>query len=241
MTSQNAIPKTEPLGNISLGLGAGETKTAPIGSAVDETAMPVIKVSKPIKIPDGVSSNAKQHVVLVRDNSSSMRGHKIDELNLASSALVTELADPENKDGFICSIVDFSSDASCSVFAEPATSLRAPLAKASGGTNFERALTEAADTVEAFKGKPNAEGWTFLRPQVLFLSDGQSQASTGSITALQEIANVTAIAYGSDADTSMLSRIASDGQVHIVGADGDELRKFLAQVGQTLSQDLAKA
>ena len=92
-----------------------------------------------------------------------------------------------------------------------------------------------------FKARPNPDGWHYLRTQVLFLSDGQSSVSQKNILALQEIANVTAIAYGSDADGSTLSSIASDGKVHVIGTRGGELRKFFADVGKTLRQGFATA
>lgn len=239
MTSPFRTSETQPLGGISLGLEVSEAKTAPLDGPNADNPMPEIQISKPIKIAAGVSSNAKQHVLLVRDHSSSMSGTKIDELNAASQSLVQELANPQNKDGFRVSFVDFSSKAQLAVFAQPAEGLTIAKLNASGGTDFEQALVETISAAQAFQAQPNPQGWQYLRPQVLFLSDGQSQASDKIMRELQDLADVTSIAYGSDADVSMLSRISSDGQVHIIGTNGGELRKFLAEVGQTLSQALA--
>jgi uncharacterized protein YegL len=216
-------------------------KTAPMDAEAFSAPLPELKVTRKLKIPTGVSSNSKQHVVLVRDRSSSMRGSKIDELNLASVALAQILADPENKDGFLVSIVDFNHTADRPSFAHSAIGFTVPEAISSGGTCFDKAVAKCIQTVDEFNALPNPDGWKYLRPQVLFLSDGQSHVSDQNIQDLQEIANVTTIAYGSDANTQTLSRIASDGQVHVVGTKGGELRKFLADVGQTLSQDLATA
>jgi len=102
-------------------------------------------------------------------------------------------------------------------------------------------LKESILTIEEHTALPNPDGWVYLRPVALVLSDGQSDVSDKNIQDLQEIADVITIAYGSDANTSTLARIASDGQVHVVGTQGGELRKFLADVGQTLSQSLATA
>ncbi len=168
-----------------------------------------------------------------------MSGNKIDELNLASVALSQILADPQNKDGFLVNIIDFDNGSERRCFAESAVGLVVPTAISQGGTNFDSALIESIHTIAEFKALPNPDGWHYLRPQMLFLSDGQSAVANKNIQDLQEIANVTTIAYGSDADTSTLSRIASDGQVHVVGTQGGELRKFLADVGQTLSMNLA--
>ena len=207
----------------------------------EQTDLPVLNVTKPVQFSKGVSGHTKQHVILVRDTSGSMAGTKIDELNIASSALCNELALPENKDGFLISVVEFSTNAHRSIFAEPATTLSIPMAIATGGTKFDNALLETIQTIEAFSERSNLDGYRFLRPQVLFLSDGHSTVSDQNIIDLQEIANVTTIAYGTDADIATLGSIASDGQVHIIGTDGGALRQFLAEVGKTLSQSLSSA
>jgi len=232
---------TASLPDLGSAISTGATPTAPLGAISNTASLPTLNVAKKIKIPNGVSSNAKQHVVLALDKSLSMGGHKIDELNLAVSGLIHELASPINKDGFLISIVEFNHGASRCVFAESAITLIPPSLFADGSTNFNAALEETVLTIEAFKAVPNPDGWRYLRPQVLFLSDGQSQISDKKINDLQEIANVWAIAYGDDADTSTLAHIASDGQAHLIGMDGGALRAFLAKVGETLSQDLAKA
>ena len=108
------------------------THTAPLGGNYGHASLPELKVSKPIKIPTGVSSNSKQHVILVRDCSSSMSGNKIAELNLASSGLIHELANPKNKDGFLVRIIEFSNGSLRSVFAESTTALTIPQALAVG-------------------------------------------------------------------------------------------------------------
>lgn len=235
------LPKavTAPLSDLGPSNSTEATSTAPLGAVSNTTSLPTLNVAKKIKIPNGVSSNAKQHVVLALDKSLSMGGHKIDELNLAVSGLIHELASPINKDGFLISIVEFNHGASRSVFAESTLTLIPPSLFAGGSTNFNAAIEETISTIEDFKTQPNPDGWRYLRPQVLFLSDGQSPVSDKKINNLQEISNVWSIAYGDDADTAMLADIASDGRAHLIGTDGGALRSFLAKVGETLSQDLA--
>ena len=232
---------TTPLSAIKTSMMTDHTATVPLGETESRTELPDLKVSKPLKIPTGVTSNTKQHVLLVRDCSSSMSGTKIDELNLASSGLIQELAKEQNKDGFLVSLIDFSSSSKRSAYAVSATGLTPPPAIAAGGTNFDSALLKTIETIEGFQNEPNSDGWRYLRPQVLFLSDGQSRVSDKNILNLQEIADVTTIAYGSDAEAQTLSKISSDGQCHVIGTSGAELRKFLANVGQTLSQSLSSA
>lgn len=232
---------TQPLSTIKTSVLAGRTATMPMGETEYSQDLPELRVSKPLQIPTGVSSNTKQHVVLVRDCSSSMSGEKIQEVNLATHGFTQELADEQNKDGFRVSIIDFANQSKCSIYATSALTIESPQALASGGTNFDNAIMRTIETIQKLANEPNTDGWRYLRPQVLFLSDGQSQVSQANILDLQEIADVTTIAYGADADKTTLSKIASDGRCHVIGTSGSELRKFLADVGQTLSQSLVTA
>ncbi len=220
------------------------SETLPLSALDDnnqetETQLPELKVKRR-KLPSGIASNVKQHIVLVRDHSTSMSGHKIAELNQASESLVMELAEPLNKDGFRISVVDFNNVASRLFLGEPAESLSVPPAVSSGGTNFIDAMNETLVTIREFDNQPNDEGWHFLRPVILFLSDGQASVDDTLIYELQEEAEVISIAYGADADQSTLARIASNGEVEVIGTDGGALRTFLADVGKTLSQAIQR-
>lgn len=115
-----------------------------------------------------------------------------------------------------------------------------PEAIADGNTCFDAPLDLIIQELKIFKALPNPDGWHYLRPQVLFLSDGQAQASDQNMANIHEIAEVTAIAYGDDADHETLAKIASDGQVHHIGTDGGALRAFLAEVGKTLTESKQK-
>ena len=199
-----------------------------------------MKVARRSSAPNGVASNVKQLVVLARDRSTSMEGDKISELNLAGEALRLELADPVNKDGFVMLVVDFNHSAQVVVQNQPASSVIMPEAVADGNTCFNAPLELIVRELNAFKAQPNPDGWHYLRPQVLFLSDGQAEASDENIANIQELANVTAIAYGDDADHDILAGIASDGKVHHIGTDGGALRAFLAEVGKTLTESKQK-
>lgn len=202
---------------------------------VPEEALPELKVQRR-QLPTGIASNVKQHVLIVRDRSTSMAGDKIAELNQASESLIRELGNPLNRDGFRVSVVDFNNQAQLICMGEAAENLHVPTATAAGGTNFTHALEETLDALDAFKNLPNDAGWHFLRPVTLFLSDGQAQADEQLIMDLQEESQVIAIAYGSDADQATLAKISSDGKVQVIGTDGGALRQFLAEVGKTLSQ-----
>lgn len=227
-----AAPQNTPLTG-----GATMPQTQPAAAA----AAPILKVTQKRKLPTGIASNVHQHVVICRDRSTSMGGVKLRELNLASVAIGREFADPVNKDGFVVTIVDFGHDAQVVAKAKKATTLTMPEAICNGGTNFNAALRATIDEIKDFVDQPNDAGVHYLRPAVLFLSDGQSIVSDQSIAELHELADVTAVAYGSDAAQDTLRRVSSDGEVHVVGTDGGALRAFFAQVGKTMTQKMTAA
>jgi uncharacterized protein YegL len=237
MTSQNST-QTQALGGI---VDQQVTIPQPTSASDPKPSMPQMNFTTRKKPRSGVSSDCKQLVVLNNDVSSSMSGQKIQESDQANQELATILAAPENRNGFYLASVHFNDSAQTALKPELATTAVLPPLVAGGGTNFDAALKKALEVVSEFMSRDNPEGWDFLRPHVLYLSDGHSSASQQNIDALHEVADVTVIAYGADADEATLSRIASDGKVHMVGTNGGELRAFLAQVGQTLSQKFATA
>lgn len=223
----------------------GQPSTAPhttVPAQNTAVAPPLpMKLTVKKKLPTGVASNVKQRVYLLLDCSSSMSGFKIQELEMATGSVLLQLADPSNKDGFRVTIVFFNHGSSvhCQTTAPEAVP---PLnLVASGGTNFDSAILKAIQEIDNAKALPNPDGWHYLQDQVIFLSDGQSRVSDKNIQDLQERANVTAVAYGADANQGILSRIASDGQVHVVGTDGGALRDFLAAVGATMVSTIKAA
>ena len=184
----------------------------------------------------------RQHVVLMLDNSGSMASAgKIDECNLAKNGLVAETAVPANKDSFLITEIPFNEHARRSVFAESAVGLKLIPGTAGGGTNFEEALQLGLKSVRELDRRPNPEGYKYYRPVMILMSDGYSDASDAIIQQAQEEADIICIAFGMDADTKILEKIASDGQAHRVSTDGGELQKFLAKVGQTLSETFQSA
>jgi len=239
MTINMNTTATRPLGN-SGNPSPTQTMTAPVVPD-NAQALPTLKITRKKGLPSGVASNVKQLVLLLCDISTSMIGPKLDELNLARQALGLILADPVNKDGFLLTLIDFNHSAQVICSAQPATTLTMPDSVGNGGTNFDAPINAAIAEIEAFNARPNPDGWHYLRSQVLFLSDGQAGVADSNIQKIQEIADVTTIAYGSDADQSKLARIASDGEVHVVGTDGGALRDFLAEVGKTMTSSMAQA
>ena len=238
MTISQNHAATIPLGQP----GTAPGTTIPSGGAAPAAgALPPLKMTVKKKLPTGVASNVKQHVLFLLDHSSSMAGEKIQELEMAMGSILLQLADPSNKGGFLVTIVPFNHGSHVLCAAEAATSVPTLNLTASGGTNFDSPILTAIAEIDAFKARPNPDGWQYLQPQVLFLSDGQARVTDRNIQDLQERANVTAVAYGADANQDTLSRIASDGQVHVVGTNGGALRDFLAAVGATMVSTIKAA
>lgn len=228
---------------IPLGSAGGVSKTTIPSSSATPAAggLPVMKMTVKKKLPTGVASNVKQHVLFLLDHSSSMSGEKLQELEMAMGSILLQLADPSNKDGFRVTIIPFNHGSHVYCSAEPATSVPALNLSASGGTNFDSPILTAISEIDAFKALPNPDGWQYLQPQVLFLSDGQAGVADRNIQDLQERANVNVVAYGADANQGTLGRIASDGQVHVIGTNGGALRDFLAAVGATMVSTIKAA
>ena len=182
-----------------------------------------------------MASNVKQRIFLARDVSSSMDGYKISELNLATHALMAMLGLPENKDGFEVSVIDFNHGSDWVAQGVSAVGAAIPDALASGGTNFDSPLIKLGDALEAAQHYVCPNGYYYLRPFVVFLSDGHAGVSDANIHRVQEQATILSVACGDDSGNTTLARIASDGQVQQIGTDGGELRAFFAEVGKTLT------
>jgi len=185
-----------------------------------------------------------QTVVLLRDDSGSMAesagaGTKASEATAASADLVRSLCDPANRDAFDVAIVDFGVDAQEVQPLDRATAMRGvPALGASGrATNITAAIERALAIVGA--APPwRAQGFRAARPAVVLFTDGchnHGPAPEAAADALKIQADVVTVAFGTDADESLLVRLASTPAHFYRAASGAELRMLLAQVGRTLS------
>ncbi len=232
------IDKTQTLQPIS----GGEATVPTIRNEGDTSPkIPSMAFTQKNKIKNTIGNDNKQLVIPVIDISGSMSGHKAAEAAKAVQSFGNVLADPVNKNGFILAVIHFNGSAKLVVAPELATTVVMPNLTTGGGTNFDSALILANKVVMDFASRDNPEGWDFRRPHIIWMSDGHSPVADKNIAAIHEVADVTAIAYGADADEQTLSRIASDQTVHVIGTNGGELRSFLAKVGETLSQKLMTA
>jgi uncharacterized protein YegL len=198
-----------------------------------------------LRRPNWVCSNVRQNVCLVRDGSGSMAGSKARDASGASLELVEELAQPVNKDGFSVAVIDFSSAATVIHPLTGAKSLHGNVKPLNtglfgGSTNITEGLSAALDV---FGRTQTPDGITLLRSVAIVFTDGCHNTGPDPYSVaekLKSIADVVAVAFGSDADEQLLRRIASTPQHFYRCSTGRDLRSFLAKVGETMTATMAQ-
>ena len=197
-----------------------------------------------LRRPAWISAGVNQVAVLVRDGSRSMAGRKARDACAASEALVEELARPVNKDGFWVAMVDFKDVAKAVAPLDRATALHGcvPVLDATHGWTNITAGLELAGAILRDSRAREVDGLEFLRPVVLCYTDGRHTKGPDPLPAakaLRQSADLVTIAFGDDADESLMREIASTPEHFYRCASGRELRAFLAAVGATLTRTLA--
>jgi len=200
-----------------------------------------------LKRPNWFVSKIIQLLILVRDVSSSMRGSKGKEAEVASEALVVEIASQQNNGMFMVSIVDFGDNARLIHDPTPANQLAGGIKpmKIGGGTNITSGLEVALSILKSQENvvEPNVKR---LKPVVITLSDGGHNIGPASeLIALAEsvkaIADHVTVGFGSDSDDKMLKTLATSPQhFYKIKESGKELKVFLAAVGQTLTATMSQ-
>jgi len=205
-----------------------------------------------LKRPQWLRQNVRQNVVLVRDRSGSMSGQKARDASAASLDLVAELAQPANKDGFLVGVVDFATTSKVVHEIGKATDLNGKVTPLSvgnivfglfggGTTNITAGLDDAQKILDKAE-LAGGEGLQNLRPVVIIFTDGCHNTGPGPkdvADRLKQNADLVTVAFGSDADETLLRSLASSPQHFYRCANGRELRKFLAAVGATMTATMA--
>lgn len=182
-----------------------------------------------------VTASRRQVCVLALDGSYSMAGTKIVEVNAAAHALVAILGEKKNRDAFDVVIVRYADDASVQLAQKPASQVRPEeIDLAVGGsTNITAGLTTAHAEIRKAPAGPE---WG--RPIVLVMTDGQHNVGAPpqqAATALKQIADVIAVAFGADADLKTLESVANSPKHVVTCTDGASLRRWFATVASTMS------
>lgn len=184
--------------------------------------------------PTWITSQHKQVVIIIRDASPSMENdNKAIDAQRACEELVSELAKPINKDGFIVGIVDFWEKAVIKHELLTATQLENNISsiEIDGATNITAGLEKGLKLLESTQESS-------LRPIILLFTDGEhntGKAPHKIAEKLKQVADVVTVAFGDDADEKLLKELASTEQHFYKCSNGNELRQFMASVGQTMS------
>lgn len=195
--------------------------------------------------PRHLTAGTQQLVQLLRDGSPSMSGVKAVDAEAASRRLIEELARPENMDGFMVSIGDFSDTARIVTDTTRATAVAGsvpPLSVGGSGTDIAAALT-LADRQIRNAGVDAQGARAHLRPVCILFTDGQHNGDEDPepiAASVRSQADLVCVAFGDDADMGLLQRLATSPQHAYRCRDGADLRAFLAAVGQTLTQTMAR-
>jgi len=175
-----------------------------------------------------------------------MSGQKAKDASQACFELLRALGSPENKDGFVVSVVDFDGTAKIKHNSVPAAELAQSLKPISipllgGGTNITAGLEQAE--IPCRKTPTDAQdGTRWLRPVVVLFSDGCHNTGPkpeSAAESLCKIADLVTVGYGDDADTELLRGLATSPQHFYKCKDGRDLRQFFAAVGSTMTASLA--
>ena len=213
-------------------------------NAQNQNSKPMTIMRGGLRRPNWICRNVKQNVVFVRDKSGSMDGQKAKDASAASLDLVAELAEPANKDGFYVGVVDFGRGSTIVHNIDKATTLNGRISSlfANGGsTNITAGLEDAMSVLEKAE-QHNQEGVSFLRPVVIVFTDGCHNEGPGPQSVanrLKGVADLVTVAFGSDADETLMRSLATSPQHFYRCSTGRELRSFLAAVGATMTATMA--
>lgn len=202
----------------------------------------VLNVTADMKRRNGVSANTKQLVIIDVDASPSMEGEKARHAQTACNELVAELGQAINKNGFIVMVIHFNHRAWVAHQWTSATKLAGCISALDidSSTNMTEALKLA---VQELQTHTRDAGITYLKPVVLFLTDGCFNVGGHPGAAGNELkakADLVTVAFGTDADEGLLRELASTPQHFYRVNNGAELRNFMAQVGDTMTISMAQ-
>lgn len=188
-----------------------------------------------------LKTHNEQPVHVVMDDSVSMSGAPAREASQAAMALLKELADPKNKDGFRVNVIRFGSSATMVASSAAPETISVAFSGTSGGTVAAPALKMAQAAEKTFAPRPERR----LVPGIaVFMSDGGLSDTAETIRVANEMKQagmtIITIGFGSGADVATLQAIATSPQ-HYAYANLGSLVGLFAKVGKTLSQQLSKA
>jgi uncharacterized protein YegL len=190
-----------------------------------------------------VTSETPWHTVLVIDDSGSMEGQAVRDVNMALETMIAEmamLAGGNKKPYFKVSIVKFGSIVETTAEAQSPADLEMQLSSVanfgaqSGTTNLAAALGEAASILRRNPGSP-----TDYQPWVFLFSDGRPDDPNAAIQAAGQLKSqqvaagapfVVAFGFG-DVDDGLMKQICSNSEAYKRIASSTDLLKIMPQIG----------
>lgn len=190
-----------------------------------------------------VTSETPWHTVLVIDDSGSMEGQPVRDLNLALETMIAEmamLAGGNKKPYFKVSIIKFGSMVEATAIAQSPADLEMQLSTVasfgaqSGTTNLAGALAEAASVLRNNPGAP-----TDYQPWVFLFSDGRPDDASAALQQAQQLKSlqiaagspfVVAFGFG-DVDDGFMKQVCSNSEAYKRIASSADLLKVMPQIG----------
>jgi uncharacterized protein YegL len=179
--------------------------------------------------------------ILLLDNSGSMSGSKIKQLNVGLKQFQEELAsDPLAAKRVEIAIISFGPVRVQQDFIT-ADQFRAPLLSVEGGTPMGEAIMEALELIKLRKQQYQANGVAYYRPWIFMITDGApTDEWKGAAKAVQAAEKTKAVAFfpvGVDgADFEVLQEVSPRAPIKLRGLAFRELFQWLSNSLSTVSK-----
>lgn len=175
------------------------------------------------------TSEVLYHFVMVLDESGSMSGQPWSELMRAYMNFLSQRCDDQHP-GDKISVITFNDAPYVQITLADIRAAQRNLNYRSGGTSFAPAVQAASQVIG--QGDPS------LRPIVIFMSDGQADDATSTVSSLHSQYQArglkfNTVAFGSGAGTTLLQSMANAGGGQLFTASsGIQLSECFAAIGQ---------
>ncbi|MDD4869563.1 MAG: VWA domain-containing protein [Kiritimatiellae bacterium] len=204
-----------------------------------------VSVTADLARPSRICSKTKQRVIVIQDASPSMeQDGKKEAAHKAAVDMIERLAEPVNKNGFVVLVLQFNSKAEVLHNWTPATQFNGGMkeVRIASSTNITASLELALNRIQSADDEAEM---TYLRHVTLIHSDGCNNIGSKedvlqAADRLKKISDIVSVAFGDDADEDLLRKIASSPEHFYRCANGAELRRFMAQIGDTLTVMMAQ-
>ncbi|MBL8820129.1 MAG: VWA domain-containing protein [Planctomyces sp.] len=176
----------------------------------------------------------RQTGILVRDCSASMSGQKKLDAEAACADLLHILSTCANNSAFDLAVVDFSGHAAIVNAIQPVTAVKLPPMQIDSSTDIAAGLLATESLLSQF-------GNDQIRPVILLFTDGCHNGTEDPryvAERLKSRATIVTVAFGDDADESLLQELAMSPQHSYRCSDGYSLRCFFAEFGTTMSESI---